>query len=183
MPDMLERALDRVSDVLLFFGCAVTFLMVVHVTVDVAGKYLLGMPIIGTLEVVTYVYMVGCIFLPLAVVQRQRGQVMVEVFTHSLSPRSLAALDGVVGAVCVLFIGALAWHCGRYAWIQTLFQETTKVAEYDMPIWYARWFPAVGLACCAFYLALQSLADLRFAVFGTGRHADVHDGANPREAL
>ena len=68
----LLKALDRIADLLLIAGCAVTLAMMLHVTADVLGKVLFNHPINRTLEVVTYYYMVGCVFLPLAMVQRKQ---------------------------------------------------------------------------------------------------------------
>ena len=101
---MIERALDRFSNALLAIGCGFAILMMLHVTADVLGKWLFGHPITGTLEVVTFIYMSACIFLPLGIVQRQRAQITVEVFTHSLPPRALAGLDAVVGLFCGIFV-------------------------------------------------------------------------------
>ena len=42
--------------------------MAIHVTADVFMKYLFRHPIVGTLESVTYYYMVAAVFLPLAAV-------------------------------------------------------------------------------------------------------------------
>ncbi len=174
---MIEQALDRLSTALLTAGCAITILMMVHVSVDVLSKWLLGHPLTGTLEVVTFIYMSACIFLPLGIVQRQRAQITVEVFTHSLPPRALAGLDAAVGLLCGVFVAVLAWQSGRYAWMQTMYQETTLVADREMPIWYARWFPAVGFACCALYFLLHSFMDVRFAL--TGKKKPVAGAADP----
>ena len=66
---LIERFLQRVSRVMLFLGAVAILLMTFHVTADVLFKVGFHYPIVGTLEVVTYFYMVACIFLPLADVQ------------------------------------------------------------------------------------------------------------------
>jgi TRAP-type C4-dicarboxylate transport system permease small subunit len=168
----IESALDRLSGFLLAIGCVITFLMMAHVAVDVLSKWLFGHPLTGTLEIVTFIYMSACIFLPLGAVQRQRGQITVEVFTQSLSPRMVAGIDAVAGMVSAIFILALAWQSGRYAILQTLVQETTLVADREMAIWYARWFPALGLSSCGLYFLLHACMDAYFAATGSGRAAE-----------
>lgn len=163
---MLERLLGLMSDLLLWAACGMTFVMMAHIAVDVVSKVFFGHSLIGTLETVTFIYMVGCVFLPLAMVQRRRAQIVVEVFTHSLPPRVLAAIDGAVAVVGCLFIALLTYEAGYEAWRQTLRLERTVTTHVSVPVWPSRWFLVPALAAVAVYLALQATADLIFAITG-----------------
>ena len=55
--------LDWLSNRLLEISGLLLLVMMLHVTLDVALKYLLNQPVPGTLEVVSYYYMVGTVFL------------------------------------------------------------------------------------------------------------------------
>ena len=162
----LLRLLDPLSAATLALGCTATLLMMLHVVVDVAARVGLRQPIGGTLETVTYIYMVAVVFLPLAMVQRRRQQIIVELFTQLLPPRALALLDGAVAAVACVFMVALAWYSGHEAWAHTLIRETAPSATNPVPIWPARWMVVAGAALVSLYLALQSAADLTLAITG-----------------
>ena len=82
--------------------------MMIHISLDVIGKIVWNAPIIGTLEIVSYVYMVGCTFLPLGHVLQTRSLILVEAFTEWMPSRSIAWLNAVAGIVTVLYLGALA---------------------------------------------------------------------------
>lgn len=162
----LVRLLNPLSTATLALGCLATLLMMLHVVVDVTARVVFRQPIGGTLETVTYLYMVAVVFLPLAMVQRRRQQIIVELFTQVLPPRVLALLDSAVAALACLFMLALTWYSGHEAWAQTLIRETAPSASNPVPIWPARWMVVVGAALVSLYLAIQSAADLRFAFTG-----------------
>lgn len=171
------RLLDRLSAAALFVGCLCTLLMMVHVTVDVVGRLVFKQVIGGTLEMVTYIYMVAIVFLPLAMVQRRRQQIIVEIFSQFLPPRTLALLDGSVGFVACIFMAFMAWCSGVEAWSQTLIHETAPSTANPVPIWPARWMVALGAALVAVLMALQSVADLGYAI--TGRRLAFNDRNDP----
>jgi TRAP-type C4-dicarboxylate transport system permease small subunit len=162
----LVRLLNPLSTATLALGCTATLLMMLHVVVDVTARVVFKSPVGGTLETVTYIYMVAVVFLPLAMVQRKRQQIIVELFSQMLPPRVLALLDGVVAAVACVFMLALTWYSGHEAWAQTLIRETAPSAQNPVPIWPARWMVVAGGALVACYLAIQSAADLRLAFTG-----------------
>lgn len=160
------RILEKAAAALLAVGCLMTLLMMVHVSLDVSGRLVFSAPLGGTLETVTYIYMVGCVFLPLTMVQRRRQQIIVEVFSQVLPPRALALLDGLVGIAGVGFMLAIAWFSGGEAWLQTLSREVAPSTQHPVPIWPARWLVPLGAAGVALTLAVQTAADLLFAVRG-----------------
>lgn len=160
------RLLDQATDVSMALGCLATLLMMLHVAGDVTLRLLLRQPIPGTLETVTYVYMVAVVFLPLAMVQRRRQQIVVELFTHAVPPRLLAVLDGCVGLLGAVFMAAVTWFSGKEAWAQTLIRETAPSMMNPVPIWPARWFVVVGAGLVGLYLLMHAIDDLRLAAAG-----------------
>ncbi len=146
-------------------GLAVT-LMLVHVTLDVLLKHFFSMPINGTLEIVSLYYMVAAVFLPLGIVQRARGHIVVEVFTQHLRPRAIAGFNGASGLLGVLFLGALTIMSGIEAVDRTLTLERWDVVFFYLPVWPTRWFVPVGCGVYTFYLLLHSIVDCVFALSG-----------------
>ena len=146
-------------------GLAVT-LMLVHVTLDILLKYFFSMPINGTLEIVSIYYMVAAVFLPLGIVERARGHILVEVFTQHLAPRAVAGFSGVSGLLGVLFLAALTTMSGIEAVNRTLTLERWDVVFFYLPVWPSRWFLPVGCGVFTIYLLLHSVVDCVFAVTG-----------------
>lgn len=160
------RLSSAFADALLWLGALALTLMMLHVTADVAGKYLLGHPILGTLETVTFYYMVAAVFLPLAVVQRTRGQIIVDIATQHLPPRKLAMVEAIVSLVTLGFLVLLAWYGARYALEMTEVREKANAIHFPIDIWPSRWFVVAGCAGAAFFCALQIANDLAFALTG-----------------
>lgn len=85
---MLMGAIRRLSNLLLIVSGIFLFAMMVHVSADVALKYINNRPIPGTLEVVSAYYMVAGVFLPIAAVEVMRAQIAVDVLYQYL-PRGM----------------------------------------------------------------------------------------------
>lgn len=160
---LLVGPLDRASSWLFALGGAATLAMMLHVCVDVLGRLLFNAPIPGTLEVVTYVYMVAVVFLPLGMVQRRRQQIIVELFSQVFPRRVLAGLDGSIALVGCAFMLTLAWASGEDAWAKTLIRETAPSELNPVPIWPVRWTVVIGALLAAAYLLRQAIADLKVA--------------------
>src|SRR5690606_9299753 len=129
--------------------------MMTHVVADVAAKYLLGTPIVGTLEIVSTYYMVAVVFLPLAFVQQKGGHIVVEVFTYSLPPRLIAALDALVLVVCLGILGIYIRETIVSAMSKTASRESWEATYFDIPVWPTRWFLPVGLTAMGMAMVLQ----------------------------
>jgi TRAP-type C4-dicarboxylate transport system permease small subunit len=150
----LQRLLRAANGMTLGLGAIGAAAMMVHVTADVAGKAI-GMPVTGTLEIVSSYYMVACIFLPLGWVQQQRSHLAVELFAGSLSMqanRILAAFADVALLVFTALLCAAAWS---EAVEQTLVRETSEAVAIRIEVWPSRWFPVVGALCMSLTLLLQ----------------------------
>lgn len=175
------QLMNPVSSWTLALGCAAIFIMMLHVALDVVARLLFRQPIGGTLETVMYIYMVAIVFMPLAMVQRRRAQIIVEIFTQVLAPRKLALLDGIVAIIGCAFMVTMAWYSGHEAWAQTLIRETAPSTLNAIPIWPARWLVVIGAALVAVYLAVQAAADLHLAVRGQRAPFDERKGEGQAE--
>ncbi len=162
----IYRLLSAYADALMALGCIALTLMMVHVTADVAGKYLLNQPVLGTLESVTHYYMVAAVFLPLAVVQRHRGQVIVDIATQHLAPRRLALVEGLVSIMTLSFTLFLLWHSGKRAVDMSLIFEKSNAVHFPIDVWPSRWFVPLGAAGMAAFIAMQAINDFAFAFRG-----------------
>lgn len=82
------RVLRRLVDGATILGGLAVVLMMLHVTADVLLRKLFAAPLPGTLAVVSNYYMVVLAFVPLALAERRRAHIAVEVLVEHL-PHSL----------------------------------------------------------------------------------------------
>ena len=154
----ITRLLERAANFLVTLGAILVGLMALHVVIDVICRYLLNFPLPGTVEFVTYYYMVGAIFGPLAFVQSQRGHYFAEIFTRRLSRRSALTLDAICLVVTALLLAFLTWRTIAYAWSYTEAREHVQTAYYRLPTWPARWMVPVGLGMMSLFSLVQAFA-------------------------
>lgn len=158
-----ERWLDRLIFISLVVGGAGIILMMLHITIDVVSRNFLSYSLIGTVEIVSYYYMISAVFLPLAFVERKSEHIEVELFIQNMPIRQqnysyiFGRLTGIV------FFSILAYQ----SWLDAV--QYTRIGEQPMglnlAIWPARWIlPAsFGLIVLAFVLHIWKA----IAHFGT----------------
>ena len=158
--------MSAVSSFLMIAGGLSLVLMMLHISADVVLKYVLNYPLTGTIEIVSYYYMVAAVFLPLAAVERYRGHIFVEVFTTNLSPRAQALIDAVAVSLGVIYAAVLTWHTGIEAVRQTAVLEVWDATFFDIHVWPTRWFLPLGCGALAVYMLLHAVDDLSYALKG-----------------
>lgn len=145
----------------LWIGGFALILMMLHISASVISLKLFGRPIPGTLEFVTYPYMLSVVFLPLAATQVAREHVIVEVFTQGLSRRRLARLDALVAVIVGAYLGFLTWFSAVEALRSTRRNEVIRVFDHDLPLWITRWIVLLGFGGMFIVLLVQVLRHLR----------------------
>ncbi|MGR3780755.1 MAG: TRAP transporter small permease [Albimonas sp.] len=156
--------LDRTGLWLSRIGAAGTVLalvaMMLHICADTLARWLFHSPFTGTLEIVENYYMTSVVFLALALVQRAREHIKVEIFAKLFPAGMLRISDLVASGLTAVFCTAFA-----VAAIQETIRQTEKgsfrdVIFFDMPIWPSYWIMAFGGVLIAFATITSFLADL-----------------------
>ncbi len=161
MNDAVRRRGFSVADLFVEAGCVVIVLMMLHVVLDVAAKFLLNLPLPGTIEIVSAYYMVGVLFLPLGYVARENEHIYVELFTQKLSPRNLRRLEAAIGLVGGLSMAGVAWLTGLEAAARTASGERWETAASLIQVWPSRWILPVGTGVMAVYMIGAALGWFR----------------------
>lgn len=151
----------RAANLLMWGGAVAMIAMMLHICADVIARKLFGAPIIGTLEFVTYLYMIAVVFLPLAFTQVERGHVIVEVFSQHLGPAQLRWLDIFAQGVTAIYIGFIAWWGMREALRATQRGEVIALVGWDVPLWPTRWLLVFGLTAMLLVVLAQMWRTLR----------------------
>jgi TRAP-type C4-dicarboxylate transport system permease small subunit len=158
--------LSRLADIFLWAGAIALLAMMVHVSADVIMKVALNQPIMGTLEIVSFIYMVGCTFLPLAHVQLSRTLIIVEVFTQKLAPEKNLRLDIAAAVLTVAYLLLLAIMGSVVALAKTEIGEAQDATYFDLPVWPMRWVFCASCGLAALIALYQLIDDFRLARFG-----------------
>jgi TRAP-type C4-dicarboxylate transport system permease small subunit len=158
--------LSRLADIFLWAGAVAVLAMMVHVSADVIMKVALNQPIMGTLEIVSFIYMVGCTFLPLAHVQLSRTLIIVEVFTQRLPPEKNLRLDIAAAVLTVAYLLLLAIMGSVVALAKTEIGEAQDATYFDLPVWPMRWVFCASCGLAALIALFQLIDDFRLARFG-----------------
>jgi TRAP-type C4-dicarboxylate transport system permease small subunit len=133
--------------------------MMLHVNIDVIGKYLFNMPAPATLEMVSYYYMAAVAALPLAALERKGSLVYVELF-YSMMPAWLKR--GVLPfalTTATLYCGAAAYA----AWEPAI--NAYRVGAYvgssvTVSTWPTRFIPVIGFGLLAIMLVWKTVSIL-----------------------
>jgi len=145
-------------------GAICVVLMMLHVTADVAGRYLFNAPVPGTTVVVANYYMVILVFIAIGVAEEKRAHISVEFFTDMMPERAqgvLSALSGIltVGVIAVLMIGG--WS---EAMKKTNTGATMEQGSSMIEVWQSYWLVPVGaglMAAIALYRVATTITGWR----------------------
>ncbi len=128
-------------------------LMMLHITLDVGVRYFFNGQIVGTLEVVSFYYMVALVFLALGHVEFQNENIRVDLFAQMMPHRVQLWLYMLSCVLGLIFFGMLFWQTLADA-IRATQRGEEAMANFDFIIWPARWALPVGFA--GVFLAILS---------------------------
>ncbi|MGA7486922.1 MAG: TRAP transporter small permease [Xanthobacteraceae bacterium] len=158
---LIDRLVGTASGALACAGAVAIVLLMLHIVVDVTGRYLFNHPFPGTLESVTYYYMVMVTALPFAYVTRVQGQIAVEMFTSWLPGRWVHLIDAAAGLLMLAYVGVLAWKMAQEAVAMTVLEEVHDAGTMQFITWPSRWIPPVALGVMALAVAIRIIEDAK----------------------
>ena len=145
----LDRILSRVSTVGGVIAGISLMLMLMLIMADVSLKYLIGLPITGTLEIVSYYFMPIVVYLALPYVERSDEHISVPLVTERLPDRIRRALAILVALMSAGYLLIVAWACGQKALALTHLGDAVNVIYFDLRIWPPRWLVPIAFVLLA----------------------------------
>jgi TRAP-type C4-dicarboxylate transport system permease small subunit len=158
---LIDRAVAAAGGTMAFLGALAMLLMMCHVVADVSGRFLFNHPLPGTLESVTYYYMVMVTALPFAYVTRSQGQITVELFTNWMPLRWRALLEALVGVITLVYVCVFTWKTGEEAVSKYLIGEVRDAGVAQLIVWPTRWFLPLGFGVMGLAVAMRIVDDFR----------------------
>lgn len=139
-------------------GLGVLLMMLIG-GIDVITTKALSWPIPGAYEI-TETLMVATVFLALALSQREKRQIRVELITEKLGRGKRLFFDAIAEVFSLAMYGLIAWFGIQAAW------ESVQIGEFSsgivkLPIWPAKIALAVGAALMCIECARASIAAIR----------------------
>ncbi|MHA6344414.1 TRAP transporter small permease [Roseivivax sp. CAU 1761] len=163
---VVRRALDVATTVTAWIGGLAATAMMLHVTADVIGRTFFNRPLTGTVEIVSAYNMAALAFLPLALIARERGHIIVDLFTQGMKWRWRTLLDGAVGIVTFVYVAVFTWKAIEVAIDKTHIREAKEAGTGFVEIWPSRWLVVAGFGLMALYVLVFVARDLRAGVTG-----------------
>lgn len=161
--DRLLKWLELPINMLLWLGLLAGLLMMLHVTVDVAGRTLFNHPLEGTTEIVSAYYMVAAAYLPWAWVTSNNGHLGVDLFTLRMPKRFVVWLEIAVRILTLLYVSVFTWRTFLRAVEQTRAGEVWQAGTTHLPVWPSRWALPVAGFFMALYLVARVISDIATA--------------------
>ena len=164
-------------------GTLLLLLMVLHITCDVAARYLLNSPLPGTIEIVINYHMITIGFLSLCFTEEKNRNISVELVADLLPQSTQRRLDVVAHLVSVVVFGFLTYR----NWFEAVKKFEIKAyvtqGSTDIPIWPAYFVVPIGcaLVCIvAFYKLVCGVTGAKSGLDTT--LDDVDENTVPGEA-
>ncbi|MCA0206217.1 MAG: TRAP transporter small permease [Proteobacteria bacterium] len=150
MKQLLAAAIlpSRLSTTL---GAVATAAMALHISAEVLSRLVWGQSLFGTIEIISYYYMVAASFLPLASAQLQGQMITTDVFAKIVPARIRPVTDFLGRLVSLATCGMLIWAGWVQALAKTRVNEAISGLGAPVLVWPSRWMLVIGLA--ALFLA------------------------------
>lgn len=142
------------------FSWLAAFLMLAQVSVDILGKFLFGMPVAGTAEVVAAYYMIILVFMAFPLVEQRNEAIAVDLLYDRFGPR-LKLVSRVTALVITLaFYLAFAWMTLEAALKSYQIREVVLGAR-EFQIWPSRFFLPIGCLLAGIVVILREFVAFR----------------------
>lgn len=143
---MIKRAIDAMSWIAGLVASLAVVAMMLHVTGAVVLRVGFHAPATGTIEIVSYFYMVAAIYLGIFVAAWRNVHIRVDVIA-GLFPRAVQRItDLLAEVITVVFFVFFAWGLWRTALQKTAQHEAVDAVFAHLTIWPSRWLAVVGLS-------------------------------------
>ncbi len=145
----VSKALSRISDAASWISLICVALMMIHVSADVTGRFLLNMPLRGTITIVSNYYMVLLGFLALAAAEDRDAHISVEVVSDMMPEgvrRALAGLARLVSAAAFALVAVRGWEV---ALDKTRLGASVQQGSDVIPVWPTYWAIPIGAGLMA----------------------------------
>lgn len=145
--------LKKISHSAAVIAGVLTVLMMLHVAAEVLLRVCFGLHIPGTMEVVTYYYMVAGVFVGIFSCTADDVHVRVDVIAQFLRGRARQFVDGIGLLAITVYFSIFSYGLYLQAVRSWNRSETVDAIVVELSIWPSRWLAFAGI----FFAMLASL--------------------------
>lgn len=150
----IERVAYPISRLLNFVGVGFLSILMLLVTTHVIGRYLLGLPIPGSVELIELL-MVLVVFLGLAECAVHHGNISVSLFVDRLPKRVQAVIDVFNGLLSIVIVSFITWQSAVQ--VKLLLQSGHVSGALHIPHWPFAIVMTLGWAALDLVLIVHSI--------------------------
>ncbi|GMG85111.1 hypothetical protein LNKW23_43270 [Paralimibaculum aggregatum] len=155
----MERAFRHVCHAMMLLGGLSIVLMMLNVTLDVLLKLIWNAPIQGTVEISSYYYMVAIVMLPMALVELDDEQVVVDLlFNHYPAWLQRICLTLACGAAAGI-LAIMTWRTGQDA-VRAFNVGEVVMGSREIIVWPSRCMLPLGFGLATVASALRMVMAL-----------------------
>lgn len=155
MTRQFGRALRYLSSGLSVIANALVALMMLHIAFEVTMRYVFGFSVPGTLTMVSKYYLPAVVFLPLAMAERRRNHISVEVLTQLMPPRAQRALEVFAWTLATVVFAVLAYQTLLDALKKTRLGSFELDFGYQFITWPSYYILPIGFAAITLVLVYK----------------------------
>ncbi|KRS11666.1 hypothetical protein XM53_15475 [Roseovarius atlanticus] len=152
---LLDRAILGLNRGFVLLAAIALLLMMLHVTAEVVARATGWVTLIGTLEIVSYYYMILLVMLPMGFVELKHEHIRVDLFVQMMPARMQFVLYLLSCVMCIVFFAMMFRQSLLDAW-NSMQRKETIMSNFIFYIWPSRWALPIGF----FGLLLASACNL-----------------------
>ncbi|MGD9806170.1 MAG: TRAP transporter small permease [Hyphomicrobiaceae bacterium] len=152
---MFKRLLEGASTLAAFVAGGALVLMMLHINLDVALRYLFSAPLANTIEIVSTYYIVAIVFLPLAMVELLNAHIVVEILSQHLPKRAAEILISIVGLASAVYFTAFTLRSWEDA-VQKYSVGEMALGNSQITVWPTRFYLPIGCGLLVLVLLYKS---------------------------
>lgn len=155
----IGRFLSKITNLMTVIGGLAIAFMMLHITFDVASRFLFNSPMPGTISIVSYYYMVIAVFIPLAFAEQKNAHISVEVITARLPMWMQAQLERLSLLLSITIFSLLTIRTWEEAEKKRIYGATVVQGSDSISIWITYYVLPIGcglMAIVALYKLLNS---------------------------
>lgn len=154
----MPRLIEYLTGINMVVAAGALVVMLGHVVVDVVLRELFHVPMSGTLEIVSYWYMVALVFLAIPAAQARGEHIQVELFTASVSPRTRTVIDIFVLIFSAALLVLFTWVTIGEALRQTGAGTVVEAGTGTIPVWPTRWLVPFSMGSTCLICIAQAIS-------------------------
>ncbi len=156
----IMNVITGISKMVTYIAAVSIIIMAVIICYDVGMRYFFNKPTHWAIEYSQYL-MLAVIFLPLALVQKEKRHITVELFTNYLSPKIRTTLSElIIPILCLLVTCALLWQFAMLSYTLFGYHEVSTSAL-RVPLFPISLILVIGTLLLLVVLAFQIIETIR----------------------